>query len=67
MTAEQCAARQAAHENLLRELAKALLKAHEHLEWIGWGDSYERRCAYDCGIVDQIDGALDKAKEQGYA
>lgn len=67
MTAEQCACRQAEHENLIRELVSALVGAAEHLDWIGWGDRYERDCAAEAGLQNRVGSAIEKAKEQGYA
>ena len=44
------------------ELLKALHKAREHLEFCGYGDRYERDCAYGEGLPKLIDEAIDKAE-----
>lgn len=43
------------------QLAKALEAAYEHLCWIGLGDRYERECAREQGLEDQIESALKAA------
>jgi len=43
-------------------LLAALATAHRHLEWCGYGDSYERECARDSGIPEQLEAALAAAK-----
>lgn len=43
-------------------LVAALECAQAHLEWIGWGDSYERQCAHDAGLPEQIELALKGAQ-----
>jgi len=39
-------------------LNAVLKKAREHLEYCGYGDSYERACAQDEGLPEKISGAL---------
>ena len=46
------------------ELREALHMAVQHLDWIGWGDSYERECVRDSGEMAKINDALAKHKEQ---
>jgi hypothetical protein len=48
----------AANEKLL----SALKSAQAHLEWIGWGDSYERSCARESRLEEQINEAIAKAE-----
>jgi len=43
-------------------LLAALETAHRHLEWCGYGDSYERECARDSGIPEQLETALAAAR-----
>lgn len=39
----------------LQEALKLIQELEKHLCWIGWGDSYERECAYQKGDVrDQL-------------
>lgn len=40
------------------KLHKALELAQAHLDWIGWGDKYERECARDSGLETLIEEAL---------
>jgi hypothetical protein len=35
--------------------------AHEHLEWIGYGDAYERECSGT--LSEELESILLKAKE----
>lgn len=44
----------------VRVLREALGEAVEHLEWVGYGDSYERECARDTGLIDRLDNALEQ-------
>jgi hypothetical protein len=38
-----------------QEALKLIQELEKHLYWIGWGDSYERECAYQKGDVrDQL-------------
>lgn len=39
-------------------LANALQEAKNHLDFIGWGDGYERECATDEKLPEVIDSAL---------
>lgn len=50
-------------EQLIKQLADALEKANDHLDWIGWGDSYERECATNAGIQTEVEAALEAAKK----
>lgn len=49
--------------NHFQELVKALEAAEEHLDWCGYGDSYERQCAKEAGLPKRIEEALAKAKQ----
>ena len=52
----------AALREQVRVLRDALGEAVEHLDWVGYGDSYERECARDTGLIDRLDNALDPEK-----
>jgi len=41
----------------------ALSLAEDHLDWIGWGDTYERQCAKESGLGNKIQAAIRGAKE----
>lgn len=40
-------------------LQDALEAAQAHLEYCGWGDSWERECAEHAGLPEKIQAALD--------
>lgn len=40
-------------------LYHALQEAKEHLEYIGWGDSWERSCAREAKLPELVDAALE--------
>ena len=42
------------------ELEAAFRAAAEHLDWTGYGDSYERGCARDSGLVAEIEQMLKR-------
>lgn len=44
-------------------LREALELAVNHLDWIGWGDSWERECVRDSGDMEKINAALQGAKD----
>ncbi len=46
----------------LRDLTVALEAARDHLEYCGYGDSWERECARDSGLSKQIEDAILKGK-----
>jgi len=46
------------------QLLEALEAAHEHLGWIGWGDSYERECADESKLEEKIEAAIAAAEQQ---
>ena len=43
---------------LIEKLYKALDAANDHLEFCGFGDSYERECAEEGKLPETIDQAL---------
>lgn len=49
-------------KTVLEELVEALELAKEHLEYIGYGDRYERECARDEKLPEKIEAALARAK-----
>jgi hypothetical protein len=42
----------------IKILGEALLEAQEHLEYCGYGDSWERECAMSSGLPETIDSAV---------
>lgn len=47
----------------LKVAREALEEAIGHLEWIGYGDSYERGCANESKLPGKLDNAIRKIKE----
>lgn len=47
----------------LKQTREALNDAKEHLDYCGWGDTWERECAKEQGLQPKIDAALDAAEE----
>ena len=47
-----------------QELLEALQQAEDHLEYTGWGDSWERECAREAKLPELISAAIAKAKDQ---
>lgn len=45
------------------KLREALIAAKEHLEYTGYGDSWERECALSQGLAKQIDEALNEENQ----
>lgn len=43
------------------ELLEALKAAQQHLDYCGYGDSWEHECAKASGLEKQIDAAIAKA------
>jgi hypothetical protein len=52
MTLEEAQAR-------IDKLVAALEAARDHLDWIGWGDSWERECAQEARLEERIEEALE--------
>ena len=50
------------NREVVRLLVRALSDAKDHLEYCGYGDSWERECAIDDGLPKLIDEALEAAK-----
>lgn len=44
---------------LIKELYEMLLEAEKHLEFCGYGDSYERECAIDEKLPERIRYVLE--------
>lgn len=44
-------------------LATALDRAHDHLDWTGYGDSYERDCAKEEKLEEVIIDALKRVEK----
>lgn len=42
----------------LRVVGQALQEASEHLDWVGYGDRYERECAKESKLEEKIENAL---------
>lgn len=57
--------------DLIIKLAQALRDAHQHLEYCGYGDRWERECAYhkegnEMNLPEKIAAALDAAEKAGF-
>jgi hypothetical protein len=48
--------------DLIEELVAALKAAKDHLDYCGYGDRWERECAKEAKLEQQIDNALAKAE-----
>lgn len=48
---------------LAKVLHKTLKEASDHLDYCGYGDSWERECAQASKLEQKITKALDKAEE----
>lgn len=48
---------------IITSLYKALDAARDHLDYCGYGDSYEHECAMEQGLPDQINEALTSAHD----
>lgn len=49
----------------LRKLAEALRDAEAHLDYCGYGDSWERECARDDKLPERIEEALELCRKYG--
>lgn len=47
-------------DKLLQTIGEALELASNHLDFCGYGDSWERECAEAQGLVDKIEIALEQ-------
>lgn len=45
-------------QKLIRKLLRALKNAEQHLEYTGYGDSWERECAKDSKLPSKITSAI---------
>lgn len=54
------------NEKILIETCKASIKAQFQLEYVGYGDSWERSCAIEAKLPEKIQAALDLAIKEGY-
>ena len=52
-----------ASEEIIQELVDVLTDAKEHLDYCGYGDSWERECAKASKLEEKIDAALKGGKE----
>lgn len=50
-------------DQLIRTLHAALEAASEHLDYCGYGDSWERECAREAKLPEQIEAALAEAAQ----
>jgi hypothetical protein len=48
----------------IKLLREALVAAEEHLSYCGYGDSWERECAYEQKLPQQIEEALKKTEDE---
>lgn len=53
------------YKKIAKDLAMALEMAVGHLDYCGYGDSWERECADHHKLPAKLDKALDRAKEAG--
>lgn len=49
------------NHDVAMQLLKALKDAKQHLDWIGWGDSYERSCLN--GLEKEVDEAIEAGEK----
>lgn len=50
--------------NVNKELLSALIEASDHLDYCGYGDSYERECARDSNLEATIEVAISNAQTE---
>ncbi len=48
---------------ILNALLDALKAASDHLDYCGYGDSWERECAYESKLPQQIEEAIKNADQ----
>lgn len=48
------------------KLAEALDAAISHLDYCGYGDSWERDCAKQSKLSEKLEAAMKEAEEAGY-
>jgi len=44
-------------KEMIKLIGETLILAQEHLDYCGYGDSYERECARESKLEDKIDDA----------
>ena len=44
----------------LDEANALIVELYEHLEYCGWGDNWERQCAYARGLPDRVEAYIEK-------
>lgn len=49
----------------MKEIAEALQAAVEHLDYCGYGDSYERECAREDKLPEKLEAALEMCRQLG--
>jgi hypothetical protein len=49
-------------QDKIKTLRKALTAAKDHLEYCGYGDSWERECAEEQGLPEKLEEALELTK-----
>jgi len=49
--------------NVSKKLAEALAEAASHLDYCGYGDKWERECAYSSKLPEKIEEALKLARD----
>ena len=64
---EEMACREAHKQyEAFQDALKLIQELEKHLDWIGWGDSYERECAFQKGdIRDQLNEFKKKYCQNG--
>lgn len=48
---------------LIKELTNVLQSASDHLDYCGYGDSWERECARESKLEEKITASLEKANK----
>lgn len=51
-------------KSLVQELTEALQAASDQLDYCGYGDSWERGCAFESKLPEKIEAALKRAAEE---
>lgn len=52
---------------LEQQLLEALVAASDHLDYTGYGDSWERECAQASKLEEKIHAAIEAAKNAGFS
>lgn len=48
---------------MIQKLLEVLEAAYDHLEYCGYGDSWERECARDANLPNKIYSTLEEGKK----